>query len=150
MDLTHLHLHVRARSEAFYQRSFGLRTANREDEITFMQGDRDFLFALMDDAAPTAMPPWFHFGIRLDSAHRVRALPEEMSAAQVPIVKPLYDDETFGSFRCADLDAYKIEVYWSPASPVIDVEVGAAMAQVSTLPAAPAIADGADHQRRDR
>ena len=117
MDLTHLHLHVRdrARSEAFYQRWFGLRIANREDEITFMQGDRDFLFALMDDAAPTPMPPWFHFGIRVDSAQRVRALLEEMSAAQVPIVKPLYDVETFASFRCADPDAYKIEVYWSQA-----------------------------------
>ena len=117
MDLTHLHLHVRDRnnSEAFYQRWFGLRVANRDDEITFMRGDRDFLFALMEDSAPAALPPWFHFGIRLESAERVRAMLDEMSAAQVPLVKPLYDDETFTSFRCADPDAYKIEVYWSRA-----------------------------------
>jgi len=117
MDLSHLHLHVRDRdrSEAFYQRWFGLRVTECDEDITFMQGDRGFLFALMHDSAPAAMPPWFHFGIRLDSATDVRALLDAMTAAEVPIVKPLYDDPTLTSFRCADPDDYKIEVYWSPA-----------------------------------
>ena len=35
-----------------------------------------------------------------------------MQAAGVPIVKPLYEDDTFASFRCADPDAHLIEVYW--------------------------------------
>ena len=49
MDLSHLHLHVRdrARSVSFYRRWFGLRISSDGDDITFMKGDRDFLFALM-------------------------------------------------------------------------------------------------------
>ena len=35
-----------------------------------------------------------------------------MQAAGVPIVKPLYEDDTFASFRCADPDAHPIELYW--------------------------------------
>src|SRR5438046_1142966 len=112
MDLSHLHLHVRdrARSATFYSRWFGLRTSIDGDEITFMKGDRDFLFALMADSAPAPMPPWFHFGIELRSPEEVRRMLDEMRAAHIPIVKPLYDDETLTSFRCADPDAYAIEV----------------------------------------
>jgi hypothetical protein len=40
---------------------------------------------------------------------------DAMNAARVPIVKPLFESETLVSFRCADPDAYPIEVYWSPA-----------------------------------
>jgi hypothetical protein len=36
-----------------------------------------------------------------------------MEAAGVPIVKPLFESETLVSFRCADPDAYPIEVYWA-------------------------------------
>jgi catechol 2,3-dioxygenase-like lactoylglutathione lyase family enzyme len=117
MDLTHLHLHVRdrARSTAFYQRWFGLRIASGGDEITFMKGDRDFLFALMEDPAPAPMPPWFHFGIELEFPENVRRTLEDMKAARVPIVKPLYEDDSLTSFRCTDPDAYTIEVYASPA-----------------------------------
>ena len=115
MDLTHLHLHVmdRALSEAFYRRWFGLRVASHGDDITFMKGDRDFLFALLEDPSRGAMPAWFHFGIALESPEDVRRMLEEMMAASVPIVKPLYEDATLTSFRCADPDAYKIEVYSS-------------------------------------
>ena len=114
MDISHLHLHVRDRvlSEAFYRRWFGLATKRSDDEITFMFGDRDFLLALMEDPARGSMPPWFHFGIRLDSAGAVRDLLGAMQVAGVPIVKPLYEDDTFASFRCADPDANAIEVYW--------------------------------------
>ena len=117
MDITHLHLHVRdrPRSEAFYRRWFGLREVAQDDDITFLSGGRDFLFALMDDGAPAPMPAWFHFGIRLDSAADVRTTLAAMEAAGVPIVKPLFQSETLVSFRGADPDAYPIEVYWSPA-----------------------------------
>lgn len=116
MDLSHLHLHVRdrARSVDFYRRWFGLEIAIDGDEITFLKGDRDFLFALMADPAPAPMPPWFHFGIQLRSADEVRSTLKAMSAAAVPIVKPLYDGETVISFRCADPDAYTIEIYAEP------------------------------------
>ena len=115
MDITHLHLHVRdrPRSEAFYRRWFALREISKGGSITFLQGGRDFLFALMDDPAPAAMPAWFHFGIRLDSAADVRTMLAAMEAAGVPIVKPLFESETLVSFRCADPDAYPIEVYWA-------------------------------------
>ena len=116
MDLSHLHLHVadRARSEAFYAQWFGLRVSAHGHEITFMNGDRKFLLALMADPAPEPMPRWFHFGFRIESPDAVAAMLERMAAAQVPIVRPLYRDETFASFRCADPDAYAIEVYWEP------------------------------------
>ncbi|HEV8260881.1 MAG TPA: VOC family protein, partial [Burkholderiales bacterium] len=78
-----------------YRRWFRLATKRSDDEITFMTGDRDFLFALMDDPAPAPVPPWFHFGIRLDSAGDVRDTLVAMQAAGVPIVKPLYEDDTF-------------------------------------------------------
>jgi catechol 2,3-dioxygenase-like lactoylglutathione lyase family enzyme len=114
MDISHLHLHVgdRAQAEAFYRRWFGLATQRSDDEITFMTGDRDFLLALMDDPAPAPVPPWFHFGIRLDCAGDVRHMLGAMQAAGVPIVKPLYEDDTFASFRCADPDMHPIEMHW--------------------------------------
>ena len=114
MDISHLHLHVRdcARAEAFYRRWFGLATKRSDDEITFMTGDRGFLLALMHDSAPAPVPAWFHLGVRVDSAAGVRDLLAAMQAAGVPIVKPLYEDDTLASFRCADPDAHAIEVYW--------------------------------------
>jgi catechol 2,3-dioxygenase-like lactoylglutathione lyase family enzyme len=117
MDLTHLHLHVRdkARAVAFYRQWFGLRPMSGDDTITFMRGDREFLFALMEDPAPGTMPPWFHFGIHLDSAAHVRDTLQAMEGSGVPIVKPLYESESLTSFRCADPDAYTIEVYWAAA-----------------------------------
>jgi len=114
MDISHLHLHVRDRAlaEGFYRRWFGLATKRSDDAITFMTGDRDFLLALMHDPTPAPVPPWFHFGMRVGSAGGVRDLLAAMQAAGVPIVKPLYQDDTFASFRCADPDAHAIEVYW--------------------------------------
>ncbi len=35
-----------------------------------------------------------------------------MSAAGVPIDKPLSEDETYATFRLRDPDGYGIEVYW--------------------------------------
>ena len=61
------------------------------------------------------MPAWFHFGIRLDDVGDVKTMLAAMHAAGVPIVKALYESEVLVSFRCADPDAYAIEVYWAPA-----------------------------------
>ena len=116
MDIHHLHLHVRdrERSQAFYQRWFGLSVATKGGAITFMNGSRHFLFALMDDPSPAPMPPWFHFGIRMESPADVRAALATMQSEGVPILKSLYEDDALASFRCSDPDAYVIEVYWAP------------------------------------
>ena len=116
MDITHLHLHVRdrARSEAFYARWLGLRNAFGSEGITFMNGERDFLLALMDDPSPGSLPAWFHFGSRVESMDRLRALFADMQAAGVPIVRPLKEGRTYVSFQCADPDGYPIEIYAAP------------------------------------
>lgn len=122
VNLKHLHLHVRDRSaaEAFYCDWFGLTTARRGDRISFLSDGADFDLALMDDDAPDAMPSWFHFGFRLDSPLEVATLHGRMRDALVPIAKPLYEDESLASFRCADPDGYVIEVYWEAAKAPLD------------------------------
>jgi len=114
MSLQHLHLHVRDRAitERFYASWFGMTLQRRGSDITFMTDDRQFLLALMHDDAPAPMPAWFHFGFRLPSAADVPAMNERMVRAEVAIRKPLYQDDTLVSFRCADPDGYVIEVYW--------------------------------------
>lgn len=114
MDVTHLHLHVRDRdrSVAFYQRWFGLALERSGESISFIKGDRSFLLALEEDRESATMPPWFHFGIRVPSADRVRSLLADLQGNDVPIAKPLYEDPAFASFRCTDPDGYVIEVYW--------------------------------------
>ncbi len=70
----------------------------------------------MDDPAPAPMPAWFHFGIRLDTIAEVTTMLAAMQDAGVPVVKGLYESEKsekLVSFRCADPDAYAIEVYWA-------------------------------------
>src|SRR5438105_605840 len=103
MALQHLHLHVRDRavSERFYSSWFGMNVQRRGSEITFMTDEREFLLALMDDAAPAPMPSWFHFGFRLRTSADVLSLNERMAGSEVAIRKPLYQDESLASFRCA-------------------------------------------------
>lgn len=114
MSIQHLHLHVRDRTlaEHFYASWFGMTVQRRASEITFMTDEREFLFALMDDAAPAPMPPWFHFGIRLQTAAAVLALHERMVGSGIGIRKPVCQDVSLVSYRCADPDGYVIEVYW--------------------------------------
>ena len=122
MNIKHLHLHVKERpvSERFYETWLGLRIARRGKTLTFMTDDDGFDLALMDDAQPGKMPAWFHFGTRLESLSAVEDLHQRMTQASVPIVKPLYRDETLASFRCADPDGYAIEVYWEAANTPLD------------------------------
>ena len=114
MSLQHLHLHVRDRStsERFYESWFGMRVRQHGSEISFMTDEREFLLALMHDDAPAVMPPWFHFGFRLQSAAQVQGLHERMVQSGIAIHKPIYQDPTLVSYRCADPDDYLIEVYW--------------------------------------
>jgi catechol 2,3-dioxygenase-like lactoylglutathione lyase family enzyme len=116
MDITHLHLHVRdrARSEAFYGRWFGLERRFGSDELAFLMGERQFLLALMHDPDAAPLPPWFHFGVMLESPAAVRDMLVRMQAAGVPIVAPYYEGPTVVSFRCADPDGYQIELYAAP------------------------------------
>jgi catechol 2,3-dioxygenase-like lactoylglutathione lyase family enzyme len=121
MNLNHLHLHVRDRvaAEAFYGRWFGLRVRRRGACLSFLHDDAGFDLALMDDTAPAPMPAWFHLGFRLGDADAVLTLHERMRANGVEFVKPLYQDETLVSYRCADLDGHAIEVYWeAPGAPL--------------------------------
>lgn len=122
MNLKHLHLHVRDRAaaESFYAEWLGMRVARRGESLTFMSDDDGFDLALMDDAAPAAMPAWFHFGYRLPAAQAVADLHERMSRAGVAIRKPLYQDESLVSFRCADPDGYAIEAYWEAKGAALD------------------------------
>jgi catechol-2,3-dioxygenase len=114
MNLTHLHIHVadRAAAETFYRDWFGLVVDRRFGQLTFLTDTLGFELALMDDANPAPMPPWFHFGFRLESKNAVIELNQKMTEKAVSMVKPLYQDDTLVSFRCADLDGYPIEIYW--------------------------------------
>ena len=121
MNLLHLHLHVRERAQAeqFYCAWFGMRIARRGQHLTFLTDDGGFDLALSEDASPGALPGWFHFGFRLDSAGAVTDLHDRMAHSRVPIAKGLYQDDTFVSFRCSDPDGYPIEVYWeAPGAPL--------------------------------
>ena len=119
MALSHLHLHTRDRaaSARFYETWFGMRCERRGSALTFMTDERDFLLALMDDAAPATMPDWFHFGFRLDSADAVLALHDRMRDGGIVIRKPLYRDDDLVSYRCADPDGHAIEVFWERRQP---------------------------------
>jgi catechol-2,3-dioxygenase len=114
MELKHLHIHVRDRTvaEQFYGQWFGLTVGRRGASLTFMNDEAKFDLALMDDPSPHALPSWFHFGFRLATAEAVASLHERMNVARVPIVKPLYKDESLVSYRCLDPDGHGVEVYW--------------------------------------
>ncbi len=114
MRLNHLHLHVRDRraAETFYSTWLGMAVMRRGDSLTFLSDGDGFDLALMDDREPDRMPPWFHFGCRLNSAQEVVNVHDRMSDSGVVILKPLYRDDSLVSFRCADPDGYAIEIYW--------------------------------------
>lgn len=78
----------------------------------FLRNAEGFDLALMPDPVQPRFPAWFHFGFRLDSASAVRELHDRMTAARVPVIRPLHEDGSLISFRCADPDGYAVEVYW--------------------------------------
>jgi catechol-2,3-dioxygenase len=116
MSLQHLHLYVedRAIAEAFYTTWFGLRALRRTDDTVVMVDERDFLLALTEEPALLSAPTRLHFAFRLDSVAEVASSLERMTRAGVPILKPLYQDNIYAAYRCADPDGYLIDVYWEP------------------------------------
>ncbi len=122
MKLNHLHVHVRDRraAEAFYSAWLGMTVVRRGECLTFMSDDDGFDLALMDDRVPSPMPPWFHFGYRLQSAQEVVDIHNRMSDSGIAILKALYEDDSLVSFRCADPDGYAIEIYWEGSSATLD------------------------------
>ena len=63
------------------------------------------------------MPPWWHFGFRLESKAAVRQKYAEFQP--LGCVAERIEEEGEGkliSFRVRDLDGYLIEIYWEPAS----------------------------------
>ncbi len=114
MHLNHLHLHVydTERSRRFYEAWFGFREHARHDELLFIRNGEGFDLALMPDPHAVALPEWFHFGFRLESAAAVRELYHRMQAEGVALRRPLLDETDFVSFRAEDPDGYAVEVYW--------------------------------------
>jgi catechol 2,3-dioxygenase-like lactoylglutathione lyase family enzyme len=112
--LNHLHLHVRSveRAKTFYESYFGLREHVWHDGILFMRDDCGMDLALAPSDQPEVMPPWFHFGFRLDTPEAVRAL--HASLPRDAIAQPLTEEPDFAVFRCKDPDGHLIEVYWEP------------------------------------
>ena len=113
MQLNHLHLHVASveRARDFYAGFFGLTEHVWHEDVLFMRDGGGLDLALAPGPADD-MPPWFHFGFRLDDAAAVRTLHERMSADGVDLRHPLTDDGDMVWFRCADPDGHAIEVYW--------------------------------------
>jgi catechol 2,3-dioxygenase-like lactoylglutathione lyase family enzyme len=113
MQLNHLHLHVASveAARAYYAGYFGLRNHVWHDQILFMRDDGGMDLALAP-GPKDEMPPWFHFGFRLDDASAVAALHARMAADGEVLLHPLNDDGDMVWFRCADPDGHAIEVYW--------------------------------------
>jgi catechol 2,3-dioxygenase-like lactoylglutathione lyase family enzyme len=111
--LNHLHLHVASVAEAadFYQRWFGFARHVAHGQVLFLRDAAGMDLALAP-GEPDVMPPWFHFGFRLDEASAVAALHARLAAEGVTITEPLTDEEGVVSFRCLDPDGHAIEVYW--------------------------------------
>ncbi len=118
MHINHLHLKVASveRARAFYARFFGLADFVWPGEMLFMRDDAGMDLALAPEpaAAVEPMPPWFHFGFRLDDADAVKAMHDRMAAEGVPLSEPLTTAGDLTFFRCADPDGYSIEVYFEP------------------------------------
>lgn len=113
MQLNHLHLHVASveRAAAFYSRAFGLTEHVRHDDVLFLRDDAGMDLALAP-GEPGQLPPWFHFGFRLEAPQKVRDLHDRLAADGVKIRSPLSDEPDFVWFRCEDPDGHGIEVYW--------------------------------------
>lgn len=112
--LNHLHLHVAdvGKARAFYERWFGFEQHTMHGPVLFLRDEGGLDLALAPAAEAEPMPPWFHFGFRLDSVEDVQTLHAEMSDSGVDIQQPFENWGDFAVFRCLDEDDYVIEVYW--------------------------------------
>lgn len=120
MRLRHLGLLVadQERSQQFYATYFGFdpTTATRYPDGTVIVRDGDgFDLALHAADRPVSVPPFLHFGFRLDAPEPVRALHAMLAADGYRIVE--YEDEPgMVSFKCLDPDGYPVETYWEASA----------------------------------
>jgi catechol 2,3-dioxygenase-like lactoylglutathione lyase family enzyme len=113
--LNHLHLHVASveRARDFYHRWFGLQPQGMHGDVLFMRDDGGLDLALAPGPRDE-LPPWFHFGFRLESSEAVRALHDRLAGAGAELAATLSEETDFVWFRCRDPDDHLIEVYWEP------------------------------------
>ena len=116
MNINHLHLKVTSveRAQDFYARFFGLRPSVWHGDMLFMRDDAGMDLALAPAEHAEPLPPWFHFGFRLESPEAVTKLHDEMQSAGAPLKAPLVSAPDITFFRCLDPDDHEIEVYWEP------------------------------------
>jgi len=112
--LSHLHLRVSdvAKARTFYERWFGFEQQVQHGSTLFLRDQGGLDLALAPDPNAGPMPPWFHFGFRLDSITEVDELHTAMIEGGVDIRQPFENWGDLAAFRCADDDGYQIEVYW--------------------------------------
>ncbi len=118
MKFAHLGLPVTDvdRSIAFYTKHFGFdpATAQRYPDGTVIVRNADwFDLALHPVPQAVVLPEFLHFGFGVDEAEAVREQLSRLEADGVTIIET--DDEPgYVSFKCADPDGHRIEIYWEP------------------------------------
>jgi catechol 2,3-dioxygenase-like lactoylglutathione lyase family enzyme len=118
MHLTHLGLPVRdaARSQRFYTKHFGFDPATAQlypDGTIIIRNGDGFDLALHAGQDVGTPQPFLHFGFRLARGADVRAALERMQANGIEIIEHGHDPDGV-SFKCADPDGHRVEVYWEP------------------------------------
>jgi catechol 2,3-dioxygenase-like lactoylglutathione lyase family enzyme len=117
MGLAHRALVVRSQEQSrrFYETYFGFDEGPSnvlDNGVLFIRNSDGFELALAERDGPAAMPPFVHFGFRLNEPSEVHAAREHLEADGTRILEE--EKETnFLSFKCRDPDESLIEVYWS-------------------------------------
>jgi catechol 2,3-dioxygenase-like lactoylglutathione lyase family enzyme len=118
MRLSHLGLPVRdiGRSQSFYAAYFGFDPATAQeyqDGMVIIRNADGFDLALHGTPDVGAPQPFLHFGFRLAIGQDVRAALARLRAGGIEITE--HEDEAdMVSFKCADPDDHRVEVYWEP------------------------------------
>ncbi len=114
--MKHLALSVadQERSRLFYETylGFGTKPARRyDDNVLMLYDDEGFALALGPFGKPDDLPPFLHFGKRLDSPKAVKELATRLRADGVEIVEE-WDEPDYVSVKCRDPDGYVVELSW--------------------------------------
>lgn len=118
MQLTHLGLPVAEieRSRRFYENYFGFDPATAQsydDGTVIIRDGAGFDLALHPCAEIGELPPFLHFGFRLEDPDRVRRLLSRLESDRITVVE-VFDEPALCSFKCLDPDRHRVEVYWEP------------------------------------